>query len=552
MGASMTTPEREDLTLVPQSAAKGTSKSAKEPVWYLPTNQLNLLFMLAAGLVSGPAGFGRKYYGDCLGACSGWIPVFADAVPQSALQQAIAEGKHLRQVIAEIDLSSLRGSVKAVGKDGRPRSIELPQGLSENEPALLIPAPLPATWIRSIHFPSKEDRAAVEEEAADFANVPLNAYRRQVSTKLFSRQSLCPWPLVEAAALPNRDQPIYGCAAVGGAMALSFALGNRGDATAVATRVLFDPCCEGFPGGLVQKQATEHLFGTLNRWACLDKSPVERDNQGWLLLSILSALVDAKVQGDNDSASAPPDFYQTVLDCLDVEAKRLAGLADEKGQSASKRLGGLAADLRGVLSLGAHTISELLDRHPKPFSRGLLLFFLRDRPEGLLELDSPGLHAMDYVVAAALFAARSGWMGMPPAVRDQPGLREAVVHRMAALAQRQSGSELDLGPAPVRIAPLRELLGAVAGNRSKVQEEAALKLTRGMNWRELLSTRISLGKGDYRLKIDGQGAYLLLDGEVKAVTTEIDYESLFERLSKISVPPKLDAEVRGTFDRRRA
>lgn len=547
----MTAAEPEDLTLSPPSVAKGASRKGKEPVWYLPTNQLNLLFMLAAGLVSGPAGFGRKYYADCLGACSGWIPVFADAVPQSALQQAITEGKHLRQVIAEIDLSSLRGSVQAVGKDGRPRSIELPQGLSDNEPALLIPAPLPATWIRSIHFPSKEDRAAVEEEAADFANVPLNAYKRQVSTKLFSRQSLCPWPLVEAAAPPSRDQPIYGCAAVGGAMALSLALGNRGDATAEATRILFDPDCKGLSRGLLQEQAPEPLLGALNCWACLDVSP-ECDIQGRLLLSILSALVDAKVQGDNDSASASPDFYQTVLDCVAVEAERLADLADEKGQLASKRLGGLVADLRGVLSLGAYTISELLDRHPKPFSRGLLLFFLRDRPEELLELDSPGLNAMDYVVAAALFAARSGWMGMPPEVRDQPGLREAVAHRMAALAQRQSGSELDLGPAPERIAPLRELLGAVAGNRRKVQEEAALKLTRGMDWRELLSTRISLGKGDYRLKIDGQGAHLLLDGEVKAVTTEIDYESLFERLSKIPVPPKLDAEVRRTFDRRRA
>ena len=29
-------------------------------VWHLPTNQLNLMYMLAAGLVTGPKGFGRK------------------------------------------------------------------------------------------------------------------------------------------------------------------------------------------------------------------------------------------------------------------------------------------------------------------------------------------------------------------------------------------------------------------------------------------------------------------------------------------------------------
>jgi hypothetical protein len=241
-----------------------------------------------------------------------------------------------------------------------------------------------------------------------------------------------------------------------------------------------------------------------------------------------------------------------VLDCLAAEVQRLADLADEKGQSASERLAGLAGDLKGVLGLGAHTISELLDRHPKPFSRGLLLFFLRDRPEGLLELDSPGLNATDYVVAAALFAARSGWMGMPPEIRDQPGLREAVAHRMAALAQRQASSDLNLGPAPERITPLRGLLGAVASNWNKAQEKAALKLARGMGWQELLSTRISLGKGDYRLQVDGRGAHLLLNGEVKAVTTEVDHEALLERLSKTSIPPKVDAEVRATFDRRRS
>ena len=122
---------------------------------------------------------------------------------------------------------------------------------------------------------------------------------------------------------------------------------------------------------------------------------------------------------------------------------------------------------------------------------------------------------------------------------------------MAALAHRQAGSDLELGPAPERIAPLRELLAGVAGNKSKNQKDAALALARGMGWIALLRTRISLGKGDYRLQVDGRGAHLLLDGDVKAVATEVDWDGLLERLGETSIPDKLDAKVRATLGLRR-
>ena len=72
-----------------------------------------------------------------------------------------------------------------------------------------------------------------------------------------------------------------------------------------------------------------------------------------------------------------------------------------------------------------------------------------------------------------------------------------------------------------------------------------------MGWSALLRTRISLGKGDYQLQVDGRGVHLLLDGDVKAVATEIDWDGLLERLGETSIPAKLDAKVRATLGRRR-
>lgn len=528
--------------LAPSPGGTGGSRAR---TWFFPTNQLNLMFMIASGLVSGPSGFGRKYFSDALAVCPGWVPLFADAVPKNALAEADTEGPHLRRVIAELDLSSLRGAVQAFGPDGVPRLIEFPDGLSDSDVGLLIQAPLPSTWIRTIHVSSRDDRAAIEEEASDFANVPLKAHRRKVSARLFSGKSDCPWP-PEIAGLRNRDVSPHRSGAVGGAMALAFALGNRGDETTETARLLFDPDCPAKVMDERLQPTASPLLAAIRYWACLDQRDAPTDIQAQLLLSILGALVDAKDRADTEQSATPLDLHQTVLEALLLEQGRLA---EQSSQSASERLVGLVEDLKGVLGLGGHTISELLNRQPKPFSRGLLLFFLRDRPEDLLEFDIPGLNPMDLAVAACLFAARSGWMGLPPEVRDHPRLREAVAHRMAAMAHRQAESGLELGPAPERVAPLREFFAIAEGKWSRKQAEAALTLARGLGWSDLLQTRISLGKGDYRLQVDGRGAHILLEGDVKAVVTEVEPDVLLGRLSKTLVSPKLEASVREKLGR---
>lgn len=76
----------------------------------------------------------------------------------------------------------------------------------------------------------------------------------------------------------------------------------------------------------------------------------------------------------------------------------------------------------------------------------------------------------------------------------------------------------------------------------------ALWLTRAMDWQGIVKTRISLGKGDYRLQVDGRGAHLLIDGDVKAVETEVEPKLLFESLAKAVIPPKIETTVRSALD----
>jgi hypothetical protein len=78
---------------------------------------------------------------------------------------------------------------------------------------------------------------------------------------------------------------------------------------------------------------------------------------------------------------------------------------------------------------------------------------------------------------------------------------------------------------------------------SNVQKEAALALARECKW-DCIQTRVSLGKGDYRLVVDGGGVHILLVGEAKAVLTEVDRNQFFTALSQTPIPDKLDRKIR--------
>jgi hypothetical protein len=336
----------------------------------------------------------------------------------------------------------------------------------------------------------------------------------------------------------DRDQSLHQVSAVGAAQALLVGLGNRGPALVKAARLLADPAGTGF------EDRDDPLLNALLRWAQGTDPADEAEVQTRILHRLLAGIVGVRVEADDNTGTwCASDTQLAVLDTLDRERQ---GLTEPKWQEALTRL---IDDLKGLLGLGDATISELLKRHSRPFSRGLILFFLRKHYDELFTLaaEQPGLTDQDLVVAAALFAARDGWIGLPQALKDTPGLSAATTHRMAAMAHLGQGSGLDLGPVPPRVRPLLELLAPDDSDWSKRQRDAALALARGMDWQPVLKTRISLGKGDYRLQVDGRGAHLLIDGDVKAVRTEVDPDLLFQSLATTPIPPKVEADVRSAL-----
>ena len=490
--------------------------------WLMATNQRNMLYMLASGLVMPPKAFGGKYYQDTLSYFPGWIPLFANSVPEVCISHSVSERNHLMPCLASIDLSSLKGTVKAVGTDGSVRDISFPEEINVGVQAILVPAPLPITWIQSIIFESKDARTACDTDALDFGNVPIKEFKREITPKLFTNSSQGAWP-PEGIELSNIDGALKESQVFGCMMVMLFHYANKGDLGSRTSQFAFDP------DDVSDKQISDPILLVMKEWGKFGCSPSTNDVSQMLFWGAVDKLVAWQTQGYSGSS------LDTILEYLDEVAEKL----DDRMKQALIKLG---KDLRMVAGFSDSTVTELFERHPKSFSRVMTLFFLRERCSDLLEFQHLLLNEIDYLTAAILFSAREGWLNLSLELRAYPGISEAVPHRMAALAHRMTHSGIDLGVPPQRPRSIRELFQPGVRGWSKAQQEAAAALAKDCKW-SCLQTRVTLGKGGYRLEVDGKGMHILIDGEVKAVQSEVDQSIFLEKLAQGQLTSKQQTKV---------
>lgn len=486
----------------------GELRDAPRFRWRLVTNTRNLFQMMASGLVTGPAGFGKKYYEDPLSLAEGWVPLVRDAAPRPLLELSVRERPGLRPCLLELDLSSLEGPCHALDAAGSLQEIPFPQGLSGAEVLLLVPAPLPAHWITEVLFEAKEDKSSTLRDAENYANVSLAGLRTRILKKAFAGESQANW-LESLKSISPRDDPPARALASGGVMAMLLHTAERGDLAVEASRLAFEPEAE--------PEAQDPSLRALAAWLRGSSEPLAEDLGARLLWELVEAVSGARFQ------EGSPEPTAVVLEHLGQATQG----TEERLQLAVEQL---TSDLRALRGLGEHTVSDLLDRHGKPLSRALVLFFLRQTCPELLDFSHPLILEQHRIPAAMLFGARCGWLGLPESLRSVPGLAPAVSHRMAAMAHHTGQSGIRLGDAPPRPRSVRELLAPGERGWTAKQKEAALLLARAGKW-DCIRTRVTLGKGEYRLVVDGSGTHLVFDGEPRAVSTNVDQDELFSRLA---------------------
>lgn len=496
--------------------------------WRLVTNRPNLFYMLSAGLVMGPTGFGKKYYADALSLFPGWIPLFPKFVPMTLVDLAVSERSHLRPCLVELNLAHMEGPCMVLNEEGVLREINFPTGLSGEETALFVPAPLPVSFFDHIVFETKEDKAQAVTDAEDYANVSLAGLRLRVERGAFAKATLPPWPPGDTM-LSSRDQAPSLALAAGGVMAMLLHLGNRGELAVRASRLVFDPSIdEGAP-------IVDPMLRGIPDWVHTGCPPVFEDVSASLFWGMVNEIAVTRFE---NPAAEPTSV---VLDYL-------TSVAADMDDRMRKPLERLADDLRGIVGFGDSTVSELLERHPKPFSAAMMLFFLREKCIDLLEFSHPLLREEHILLAAILFGARSGWLGLPVSLRDVPKLSAAVSHRMAVMEHVGAKTGLEFGPPPLRPRALREMLVTSDKGWNSRQKEAALILARAGGW-DCVETSVTLGKGEYRMIVDGRGTHIVFAGEPKAVVTMVEMNQFFSHLTNATLTPQVAKKVRALLDK---
>lgn len=521
------------MTRKTDTSKKPRSRRKPARIWHLVTNHQNMLYMLAAGMVMGPAGFRGKHYSDPLNVYPGWIPLFRDKVkvPADALNNATSERKHLLPCIVSFDLSELSGPVRMLSTDGRMRDVASPAARKRKDDiALLVRAPLPPTLLLSINFCSSEDRKAFESAANDVSNVDLSSQRVEVEESLFSSDTEVSWPSEQPQELLLEDGgdtiPAFG-QALGGVLAMLYHTANRSDLGLAAFRLVTGSARDK-DIDLVQNAP---ILAELPHWIDGSEISEQADTRARLFWGVIQSLVDAQTQ---ERPKTPIDVTLAYLD------NQLDLLPEMEFRP---RLERLIADMRGFLGLGGGTITELLERHKGSLSRPLLLFCLREHCTDLLEFSHPLLNDAEYLLAGILFGVRDSWLQLPKELRD-PNLSAYVAFRMADAEHRKQGDNLAMD-APVRPKPLREIFTSPSGEWNSMKKGVAVELASKCNWNDCIQTRITMAEGDLPESFERKGLQVVLPGRVTTVTEEVEEAKFLHRLGQWPpIAPDIESEVR--------
>ena len=506
--------------------SKKKSANLENCDWKLPSNHWNLLFILGNGLITGPNCFEyegeSKYRKDIMALYQGFIPLFRHSIPEHARTVALEESGNLIPAAAILDMKDYSGEVYVF--TGDKWELKPYAGIAVETRLIAVLAPLPAAWISCIEFNNEKDKDGFQNAAEDFGNVDLSGLRLSLrgSPADASPPSLMDQknpdsgavtPLPETGERDNQIDLLEKAQALGGIAAMLYHMADNSDL-----------------GVEIFKKTREALLAPDS---CHADSEFGADD---IIMREIPYWIAGKAM---PGADWRPTFFFGLLDHIIrsrrlYASKRLTSAAHEYvsaqftgADHASYRSQG--QKLLAELANPTLRLSELFKTYNGTVSHALLLFFLGDHCEYLLEFQSknPQVNLTDAgtIAAALLFGAREGWSGLAKQYRR--GLSEWVTSLMALKTHYPDNAAIRFNGQDFK--PLREFF---AGDAWDTSEKCAREVARKYKWKDCLLTRIKLPPS-YRVE-DG---YIILPGDI-TVKDSVEKDKFLTRLRESSSDDK--------------
>ena len=381
---------------------------AKKNRWFIPTNLDNLKMIIAQGLICSPDGF-KKYYSDVLGYIPGYIPIFRNKIPKEILKDVTSEADDLVPCILEIDISIIDGMVKEV-KNNALFDIAIEKTYSGSHDVLFIQAPLPLNIISKVIFRTIDEKKAFEKDASLYNNVPLSSvtlHHTKTDQKLFeAKESITDLSISVIKKLAT-DKPliidykkIY---ALGGMLVNLFYFSKNG-------------------------QISNNVF-----MRAIGNNPSEADDE-----SIILNWFDVKNFKNEESINhlLYNGLVKTAVEADDFKEDIIAFLNSiEKTHS-------IAQKMIDFESASDKPVSEYFKEAKTRYGKALLMLFVREDSDALIDYKLDLFDEHDYLVFAMLFGIRDKFIKVPKFIREFEGLQNFVSVKMANYAHHSVNSSV--------------------------------------------------------------------------------------------------------------
>jgi hypothetical protein len=495
--------------------------AANSQTWLLATNHQNMAYMLSAGMLMGPAGFGGKHYTDPSSAIPGWIPLFRDTVPEAALNVAVSEGRGLRRCVAEVDISRIKGVVRMLLRDGEVREIALPVKIGSDVAALLVPAPLPRNLVSRLCFGSEDDKREIDRLAKEDPTIDLSKIEVTVDlsripsdgSMLASGATDLTWPpRIHAVSAEEDNSPVKG-QAIGGMLAMLYHLANRSDLCSSAYRAI--------AGDNNEKDLNDPILREMQNWINEGRASENAPFNAHVFWGVVQALVEAR------QSNPSPSALDAVLGYLDKEE------AEEKGADNKRLLAKLKKSVSKASGLTKGAISDLLGNEKGTVTKLLMLLCFREDGVELLEFADLDRLLIDHEVALAgvLFGVRKGgWRKLPQELRQPKELADYVMYWMCEFEHKQP--KLEFSPRFPYPKPLRDLYPKDCAALSEKQKSEILEFVKEYDGTNCILTHIDLPHSvSWESRSGPEGLKIVIQDYIQP-RLEVDRDRLLKRISK--------------------